>query len=271
MIFAHDRGRMCNNLLQFAHVYAWAREHGRKAVSIRFAYKYPYFHICHTAGHNFITYVLAKYSARLELLPVVTFDEPQDTDDSEKIRFIEQHKNVLVEGWYVRFYDLFLKHKDEIRRLFAFDETVEKAVSTRIQCDKSTVKIGVHVRRGDYATWLGGKYLYTDRQYISNVSRAAEFFPGKKIRVYICGNDPTLDRKAYEEAFGEDNVVFPDGTPGEDLCLLSHMNYLIGAPSTFTLVASMYRDLPLYWIEEAEKKFTINDFDTFNNLFRRIK
>ena len=33
MIFARDKAQMCNNLLQYAHVYAWGREHGRKLVS----------------------------------------------------------------------------------------------------------------------------------------------------------------------------------------------------------------------------------------------
>ena len=30
MMFARDKSQMCNNLLQYAHVYAWGREHGRK-------------------------------------------------------------------------------------------------------------------------------------------------------------------------------------------------------------------------------------------------
>ena len=45
MIFVRDKGQMCNNILQYGHVYAWAREHGQKAFSMRFAYKYRYFHI----------------------------------------------------------------------------------------------------------------------------------------------------------------------------------------------------------------------------------
>ncbi len=49
MIFARDKSQMCNNLLQYAHVYAWGREHGRKVISMRFSYKYQYFHICHTS------------------------------------------------------------------------------------------------------------------------------------------------------------------------------------------------------------------------------
>ena len=43
MIFARDKSQMCNNLLQYAHVYAWGREHGRKVISMRFSYKYQYF------------------------------------------------------------------------------------------------------------------------------------------------------------------------------------------------------------------------------------
>ena len=48
MIFVHDKGRMANNMLQYGHVYAWGREHGRQTMSMRFAYKYPWFRICET-------------------------------------------------------------------------------------------------------------------------------------------------------------------------------------------------------------------------------
>ena len=46
MIFVHDKGRMANNMLQYGHVYAWGRAHGRTTMSMRFAYKYPWFQIC---------------------------------------------------------------------------------------------------------------------------------------------------------------------------------------------------------------------------------
>ena len=70
--------------------------------------------------------------------------------------------------------------------------------------------------------------------------------------------------------FGVCQVVFPDGNPGEDLCLLSHCHYLIGAPSTFSLVAAMYRDLPLYWIEDADAPLTEASFRRFDDLFQHI-
>ena len=92
----------------------------------------------------------------------------------------------------------------------------------------------------------------------------------KRVIVYICGNDPKLNKQAYGTAFGQDNVVFPQGNPGEDLCLLSHCDYLMGAPSTFTLVASMYHDTPLYWIKDADEPVRIESFAHFDYLFRHI-
>ena len=56
MIFARDKSQMCNNLLQFAHVYAYGREHGRHVLSMRFSYKYPYFRIRHTRHTSFALY-----------------------------------------------------------------------------------------------------------------------------------------------------------------------------------------------------------------------
>ncbi len=72
MIFVRDKGQMCNNILQYAHVYAWARENHRHSMSMRFAYKYQYFHICTTKDHNFLMYVAGKYGAKYKILPVVT-------------------------------------------------------------------------------------------------------------------------------------------------------------------------------------------------------
>ena len=125
MIFVRDKGRMCNNILQYGHLYAWGREHGRQTVSMRFSYKYQWFHICHTRYHNFRTYVVAKYAAKWHLLPVADFglDAPASDYDAQEKRLLS-HRHVVAEGWYARWYDLFLKYKSEIVALFQFDAAV---------------------------------------------------------------------------------------------------------------------------------------------------
>lgn len=266
MIFVRDKGRMANNILQYGHVYAWGREHGRQTMSMRFAYKYRYFHICHTRHHNFLTYLFAKYTAKAGFLPVVNF-AADNADYTTAEQEMVSRKNLIVEGWYARWYDLFLKYKADIIRLFAFDDNIEQHTSKLLH---EGLRIGVHIRRGDYANFYGGRFLYSDEQYLSVIRSFIQQHPNEQITIYICGNDPNLNHDYYLQMLSHCKVIFPEGNPGQDLCLLSHCHYLIGAPSTFTLVAAMYRDIPLYWIEEPNLPVTSDSFKTFDYLFQHI-
>ena len=180
-----------------------------------------------------------------------------------------KRKMILVGGWYARWYDLFVKYKPEILQLFAFDDAVEQKVSETMGA-KSGLRLGVHIRRGDYATFHGGRFFYSDEQYAAVIKQFRKLHPDETLTVYICGNDPKLDRSYYQQHLEGCKVVFPEGNPAEDICLLSHCDYLIGAPSTFSLVAAMYRDLPLYWIENPNTLLTKEQFKSFNELFRHI-
>lgn len=266
MIFVRDKGQMCNNILQYGHVYAWGREHGRATMSMRFAYKYQYFHICNTRYHNFPTYLYAKYGAKMGLFPVVCFDR-EGADYQEAERQMERHNTLVVEGWYARWYDLFLKYKQDIIRLFAFNKDIEQRVGTLLD---DSLRLGIHIRRGDYRNFQGGRFLYSDEQYLNVIRSFLSLFPHRKTHIYICGNDPHLDKEYYLQQLPACQVTFPDGNPGEDLCLLSHCDYLIGAPSTFSLVAAMYRDLPLYWVEDPDLQLSPDSFRHFDYLFRHI-
>lgn len=270
MIYVRDKGQMCNNILQFAHVWAFAREHGRRALSMRFAYKYQYFSICKTPGHNFFRYAVAKFAASRGLMPVVSYDDPGVRDESKERKMLDS-ANVMVQGWEVRFYDLFLKYFDEIRSMFAFLPEVEAAVSPLVGRGEGSLRLGLHVRRGDYARWQGGRYFFSDRQYAEVAARYTSTVSGRRITLYVCSNDPSLDRDEYRRALPDAEIIFAQGNPGEDLCLLSRCDVLIGAPSTFSLVASMYRELPLYWIEDPDAPVSDKSFSTFRDLFRRIK
>ena len=269
MIFVRDKGRLCNNILQYGHLYAWGREHGRRTVSMRFAYKYRYFHICHTRWHNPLTYLFAKYSAKWHLLPVASFDT--EGDDRPE-RMLMEHHNIVAEGWCAHWYDLFLKYKPEILRLFAIDKKYKRNADELLAWQpKDGVRVGLHVRRGDYLTWNGGRYYYSDAQFAAVLRQFAALHPGKHLQVFVCGNDPSLDESSYREALPGCTVLFPKGSAIADLYLLSQCDWLIGPPSTFTLVASMYRNVPLYWIEDPAAPVTASSFAFFDTLFREIR
>ena len=80
----------------------------------------------------------------------------------------------------------------------------------------AVIRLGVHIRRGDYATWQGGRYLYTDEQYLNIIRQAMTLNADRRAMVYICGNDPQLNRQLYVDTLGADRVCFPDGNPGEE-------------------------------------------------------
>ncbi len=223
------------------------------------------------AKHNFFTYVCVKYLSRWGLIPVVVFDVPEN-DYHENEEKMLSYNNIVVSGWYVRYYDLFLKYKEEITTLFAFKTDIRKRIASYIRQTElpNAVRLGVHIRRGDYATWCNGRYYYDDDTYIKMIKQFVELHSGEQIVVYVCGNDPKVDKEKFEKELNNTTVYFHVGNSGEDLCLLSECHYLIGAPSTFSLVASMYKGNKLYWIDNPNAKVTEDAFDNFDNMFRRI-
>ena len=279
MIFARDKSQMCNNLLQYAHVYAWGRAHGRKVISMRFSYKYQYFRICRTSLTGFGWYLLAKYAAALKLLPTASFKDA-DCDQKALEQKMLKHRHIVVSGWNVRFYDHFLMYRDEICELFRIDERYALSVRKKMKKAEqdspltshlSPLRLGVHIRRGDYAQWQYGKYCFNDEVYARHINRFAALHPEKTIHVYLSTNDPEVSAETYQQLCPKVRIHLLQGSAPEDLYMLSACDYVMGPPSTFSLVAAMYRDIPLYRMDsEDEGLMTEEAFRKFDYWFRRI-
>ena len=279
MIFARDKSQMCNNLLQYAHVYAWGREHGRKVISMRFSYKYQYFKICHTNLTGFGWYLLAKYLAALKILPTASFKH-RDCDREALERKMLKHKHIVVSGWFARWYDLFLKYRDEICDLFTLDEQYTAPVKAKMQeAEKlspltshlSPLRLGVHIRRGDYRIFYDGKYFFDDKVYAEHINHFAEMHPNQTIHVYLSTNDPKVTAETFQQLCPRVVVHHLQGSAPEDLFMLSECDYVIGPPSTFSLVAAMYRDILLYRMDTADAaQMTEEGFKCFDYWFRNI-
>ena len=275
MIFARDKSQMCNNLLQYAHVYAWGREHGRKVISMRFSYKYQYFHICHTNLTGFGWYLFAKYMAALRLLPTASFKH-RDCNREALERKMLRHRNIVVSGWFVRYYDLFLKYRDEICELFTLDDQYTAPVKAKMQeaeqnSQDDILRLGVHIRRGDYAQWRDGQFFFSDEVYADHINRFADMHPGKALHVYLSTNDPSVNEEHFQKLCPKVCIHHLQGSAPEDLFMLSECDYLIGPPSTFSMVAAMYRDIPLYRMDSADaKSMTTEGFLLFEYWFRNM-
>lgn len=269
MIFVRDKGQMCNNMLQYAHLYAWGREHGRKTMSMRFAYKYRYFKICDSRYHNFLMYLIGKWGASMNLLPCISFDEC--SSPKEVARQLLLHRHCVAQGWYARFYDLFFKYKHEIIDMFSFKPEIIQNVQSKMQplADNDCIRLGVHIRRGDYARWQGGKYFFTDDEFALYIKAFANDHTDKEITVFLSSNDASVSAETFKEKTGIKKVYKLDGNPAEDLCMLSECDFLIGPPSTFSLVAAMYHDIPLHRMMTHTVP-THLEFEKFDTLLKKI-
>jgi Glycosyl transferase family 11. len=242
---------------------------------MRFSYKYQYFHICHTSLTGLAWYLLAKYLAAVKLLPTASFKHSDCNREALEKKMLK-HRHIVVSGWYVRYYDLFLKYRQDICDLFRIDDEYTEPVKEKMQLSTfnsqlSTLRLGVHIRRGDYAQWNHGIYCYEDEQYARLINRFAELHEGKEIYVYLSTNDPSVTEEHFQQLCPKVHICHLHGNAPEDLFMLSECDYLIGPPSTFSLVAAMYRDIPLYRMDTADvEKMTPEAFKKFDYWFRRI-
>ena len=271
MIFVKGYGQMCNNILQYAHAYVWGKENHVPVVSMRFAYKYRYFEICDYKYHRWPVYVFAKVLIKLRLIHYFFLDDP--TAITPKVISELKERNMsAVDGWYFRFPELFLKFEDEIKKLFAFKTPVIERMNHFIskKAENMDIRLGVHIRRGDYKKWMGGKYYFDDKVYIEHIRQFLNHHPGKKIVVFICTNDPDLNVDSYRKALQIESVYLSKGNEAEDLFLLSQCNYIIGVKSTFSLMAAFYNNSPLFWIDDKDQILEMNGFSSFNELFMSV-
>ena len=103
--------------------------------------------------------------------------------------------------------------------------------------------VGVHLRRGDYKDFNGGAYFYPEEVYVSYLRQfvADPRFRGKSVGFLLCSNEPVC----LESYQGLRVFQLPGGRSIEDLYALSGCDYLIGPPSSFTMWASFYNQVPL--------------------------
>lgn len=185
-----------------------------------------------------------------------------------------RHKHIVVSGWFVRYYDLFLKYRQEICDLFEIDKQYTEPVKKKMmeaEGNDNILRLGVHIRRGDYAKWEYGKYYYSDEVYANHINRFATLHKDDNIHVYLSTNDPSVNAENYQKLCPEVKIHLLEGCAPEDLFMLSECNYLIGPPSTFSLVAAMYKDIPLYRMDTSDAELMTTDaFKLFDYWFRRI-
>ncbi len=162
-------------------------------------------------------------------------------------------RTVFVSGWHFRVPELVQKHGHELRRRYSFRSELYSEhpdYLTLLEIRSKRPTIGVHVRRGDYREWRGGRYYYDDSVYEGAVEHlAAELRDEKGMDPSVCvfSDEPlTLARRSALPARERPWYI--------DQVLMGECDYLLGPPSTFSRWASFIGRARLGHLHSAEHR-----------------
>jgi len=284
IIVSSKEGQLCNRLFHFSSFIANAIEYKYKLVYPCFDEYEPFF--VATSTNDFQGYpisvnilkggvfnnLIVKYLNKLKnKLPFgMVYHDIKDYDDrvqlfqmnyDEEFQQLVHSKTVVAHGWLYRDEANIRKHKPIIRQLFAPVPEYKAKADAVIAKARENVDyvIGVHIRRGDYKEFLDGKFFYEDTVYLNKMREVAALMDaqGKTYRFLICSNE-----KLDLAVFGNLPVSFEPRHFITDLYALTGCNYIMGPPSTFSLWASYYGDVPLYTIDDKDRLIlTLNNFN----------
>lgn len=177
-------------------------------------------------------------------------------------KVIERKKKQLyiVNAWEQRIHSSSLiKESNFIRSIILPQALSRKKASDRIELlrKKFDVIVAVHIRRGDYKTFLDGKYYFEDDVYLQKMEQINHLLAPTKVVFVIFSNE-----KIDINNFSTINTSFSnDNTPIGDVWGISLCDFIIGPLSTFSMWASFWKNVPLLFLE---RNTVINSMELFS-------
>ncbi len=201
---------------------------------------------------------LSKFARKLNIKNFLIFDY-MNIEDRNNIALYDKQilenrdKTIFVSGWEFRVPELTIKYRDYFKEKYTPKLEMSSYIYMK-EFEKYDIKVGVHIRRGDYKYWNNGKYYYEDEVYNDKIEQFSNLFKDKKILFILFSNEEiTLKPKQ--------NYIISKCDWNDDHYLLSLCDYIIGAPSTFTIWASFIGNVPLMHILSRYDKVDLNSFN----------
>ena len=157
--------------------------------------------------------------------------------------------------------------KKDLQRIFRPKETVTNKAEGLIAKMKQTtdIVVGVHIRRGDYATWNDGRFFYELEEYHQFMLRVQELYKSHRVSFFISSNEDfslEIFNDCKCQRFGKE----PSGAI-LDLYTLSICDRIIGPFSSYSRWASFIGEVPLCFLENRDLQFTKDSFSTIVDYF----
>ncbi|HTF21912.1 MAG TPA: alpha-1,2-fucosyltransferase [Chryseolinea sp.] len=192
-------------------------------------------------------------------LPEYSFKEDRyfDLNNEIFVASLMTRPFVFLFGRFFRDYGAMDLYQPLIREYFKPTQSIQQKVENHISKTRRgrDLLIGVHIRRGDYASYVGGRYFYSFEQYRQVMHSLTVSSKNRRLAFLICSNEE-VDLSEFNGL----DVISAPGQFVEDLYCLSLCDYIVGPPSTFSKWASFYGETPLYHIYSINRDVDLSDF-----------
>jgi hypothetical protein len=157
--------------------------------------------------------------------------------------------------------------KKELQHIFRPKEEIMEKASAMVSTIKAgaDIVVGVHIRHGDYKTFIGGRYYYTLEEYHQFMLRVQQHQPGRRVAFFISSNEdftPDIFDGCRCYRFGKE----PSGAI-LDLYTLSLCDRIIGPWSTYSRWASFIGEVPLCCFKDRNQEFADDNFSVITDFY----
>lgn len=190
----------------------------------------------------------------------INHGEPHIDTSSKSFVEAAQKKLLICKGFGFRDHQNFAKHQNQLREAFALNDTIKSSVSkfqNQLTLSDSTVIVGFHIRRADYALYKSGQYFFSDADWLQWFQDIKGIFhaQGKQV-LGLLFSDEDVSHLISDVA----GFHIGPGDMFEDLEMMSRCDYLLGPPSTFSGWASFMGNVPIVRLENSGQTVDIEDF-----------
>ncbi|QDV44585.1 Glycosyl transferase family 11 [Stieleria neptunia] len=162
---------------------------------------------------------------------------------------VDSGRTMLLQGWCFRGPRLLQQHWSQIRDFFAISPSDQEAIGRTLDQARreSDLVVGVHIRRGDYAQFRGGRYCFDDHLYAQWMHSVCEQLPGRKVQFLVCSHEQ-LNLKNFSGL----HITRGPGSALRDMYALAETDWMMGPPSTFTTWAAYFGQKPRVELHSRE-------------------
>jgi len=283
IVIINKPGQLGNRLFVFAHCIACAAEHGLRISNPSFDEYAPFFVgtrndlLCRYPrpvrplppapitrraffqSVNLLGLTVTRLGLQTGLVRYVRidWDHPFSLDDPMNVARLKSARLIVLYGWLFRGPQTLLKHQDLVRAYLTpvdvhTSQICNLITKARSVCD---VLVGVHIRHGDYRTFLGGRYFYPIEVYAALMRQVEALFPTQRVGFLVCSNEPLPP-----DVLAEFRVTHGTNHLVEDMYAFARCDYIVGPPSTYTAWSSFYGNVPMHHVADPVGQIALNLF-----------